>query len=64
MARKKDKEQNVRKISVIGNYSLGVTLPRAALKSLGWRDKQKVVVKRVARGIMITDWKTPKKKKK
>jgi antitoxin component of MazEF toxin-antitoxin module len=63
MARKKDKEQNVRKISVIGNYSLGVTLPRNALNSLGWKNKQKVVVKRVSRGIMITDWKTPKKKK-
>jgi len=27
------------------------------MKELGWREKQRVIVKRVAGGIMIKDWK-------
>lgn len=63
MPRRKTKDQHIRKISVIGNYSLGVTFPRDVLISLGWRNKQKVMVKRVPRGLLITDFPTPKKKK-
>ena len=54
MPRRKTQDQNIRKISIIGNYSLGVTFPRDVLNSLGWKNKQKVVVKRVPRGGTIT----------
>lgn len=61
MARRKAKNEAVRKISKIGNFSLGITLPVSALASLGWKNKQKVVVRRVPRGLMITDFPTKKK---
>ncbi len=64
MAKRKPKNQTIRKISKIGNYSLGVTFPISVLNSLGWKEKQKVLVKRVSRGIMIRDWPTPKRPKK
>jgi len=40
----------------LGKTSLAVTIPIEMHKELGWRDKQKVVVKRVAGGILIKDW--------
>ena len=61
MPRRKTKDQHVRKISVIGNYSLGVTFPRDIIGSLGWKNHQKVVVKRVPRGLLIVDWPSPSK---
>ena len=33
------------------------------MRSLGWREKQRVMVKRVARGVSIIDAKTKKSKK-
>jgi antitoxin component of MazEF toxin-antitoxin module len=62
MARRKTKDQGIRKISKIGNYSLGITFPRSLLNSLGWREKQKVTAKKIRGGIVIRDWKSPKKK--
>lgn len=57
MARRKLTNRNIRKISRIGNRSLGVTLPVEILHQLKWREKQKVVVKKQGQGILITDWK-------
>jgi len=56
MTRRKLEDKNIRKISRIGNKSLGVTLPVEMLKDLKWKEKQKVVVKRVRGGILIRDW--------
>lgn len=64
MPRRKIKDENIRKIAKIGNYSLGITFPRSVLASLGWKNKQKVIIKRVPRGLIITDFRSPKKKKK
>ena len=36
MTRRKLEDKNIRKISRIGNRSLGVTLPVEMLKDLGW----------------------------
>lgn len=62
--RRKIQDENIRKIAKIGNYSLGITFPRTALASLGWREKQKVKVKRIRGGLVIRDFPTPKKERK
>ena len=51
------KNQNVRKIIKVGGKSLAVTLPRELVNKLRWKEKQKVVVKRVRGGLLIKDWK-------
>ncbi|MFA6257174.1 MAG: hypothetical protein WCT29_02655 [Candidatus Paceibacterota bacterium] len=54
---------SIRKISRVGRAkSFAVVIPVEVMRSLGWRERQRVVVKRVARGISITDAKTKKKK--
>ncbi|HLM83847.1 MAG TPA: AbrB/MazE/SpoVT family DNA-binding domain-containing protein [Candidatus Bathyarchaeia archaeon] len=50
-------DKNIRKITRVGRCSLAVTLPVEIARELGWREKQKVVVKRVKGGMMIKDWK-------
>jgi len=60
MPRKKD---NIRKLTRTGRAgSISVVIPAEMVRSLGWREKQRVMVKRVARGISIIDAKTKKKK--
>ena len=56
MSRRPLREKNIRKLTRIGGYSLGLTLPVEILHELGWREKQKVVVTRVGRKIIIRDW--------
>lgn len=57
MPTQKLKNQNVRKITKAGGRSLSVTLPRELVTGLGWKEKQKVTVKRVRGGLLIKDWK-------
>ena len=40
----------------MGKKSLGLTLPIDLLEKLGWREKQKVVVKKIRGGLSIKDW--------
>lgn len=54
------KDKNVRKITRVGKTSLAVTLPKEMASDLGWREKQKVVVKRVKGGLLIKDWRSKK----
>tara|TARA_Y100000310_G_C20410037_1_gene681500 strand:- start:561 stop:734 length:174 start_codon:yes stop_codon:yes gene_type:complete len=56
MARRKLKDRMVRKITRIGGYSLGITLPIDMVQELGWREKQKVTVTKIGRKIIIRDW--------
>ncbi|HBO17131.1 MAG: hypothetical protein UR69_C0002G0214 [Candidatus Moranbacteria bacterium GW2011_GWE2_35_2-] len=51
------KDKNTRKITRVGKTSLAVTLPIEMIRDLGWKEKQKVVVKKVRGGILIKDWK-------
>lgn len=55
--RRKLEDKNIRKITRIGGSSLGVTLPVDIIRSLKWREKQKVVVKKIRGGVQIKDWK-------
>jgi antitoxin component of MazEF toxin-antitoxin module len=52
-----DKDKNVRKLTRQGKRSIGVILPIEMVKELKWKEKQKVVVKRVKGGMLIKDWK-------
>jgi len=58
--KKKKVTQEVRKVQRQSNGSTTVALPAEMLRELGWRDKQKVVVKKRGDTIVIADWK-PKK---
>ncbi|HEY4513282.1 MAG TPA: AbrB/MazE/SpoVT family DNA-binding domain-containing protein [Candidatus Paceibacterota bacterium] len=54
---------SIRKITRVGRAkSFSIVIPAEIMRSLGWREKQRVLVKRVARGVSIIDAKTKKKK--
>lgn len=57
MPNKKSSETNIRKLTKLGGKSIGLTLPIELVRELGWREKQRVIVKRVRGGVMIKDWK-------
>ncbi|HRY82988.1 MAG TPA: AbrB/MazE/SpoVT family DNA-binding domain-containing protein [Candidatus Moranbacteria bacterium] len=57
MPRRKNEESNVRKLVKLGGQSLAVTLPIEIMRELGWKEKQKVVVKMERKKIIIADWK-------
>lgn len=57
MSVRKAGESNIRKLTKIGKKSIGLTLPIEVVRKLGWKEKQKVVVKKVRGGILIKDWK-------
>ncbi|MDD5070512.1 MAG: hypothetical protein PHV17_07255 [Candidatus Omnitrophica bacterium] len=50
-------KKEVRKITKTGKYTYYVTIPADYIDELGWRLKQKVVVKKVGKKIIIEDWK-------
>ena len=52
----KSGEKNIRKLAKSGKSSLAVTLPRDFIVELGWREKQKVVVKKKGKNLIIFDW--------
>ncbi len=50
-------EKNTRKLTRTGRVSISVTIPIEIVSELGWREKQKVVVKKIHGGVEIKDWK-------
>jgi bifunctional DNA-binding transcriptional regulator/antitoxin component of YhaV-PrlF toxin-antitoxin module len=50
-------DKNIRSLTRMGKASYGVTLPVETVKALGWKEKQKLVVKKVRGGVLIKDWK-------
>jgi len=55
MANRKYNQRNVRKIFKKGG-SFSLTVPIEMMKTLGWREKQKVVIKKIKGGLQIKDW--------
>lgn len=55
MARRNTYDKNTRKLTKLGD-SYALTLPIDIIRELGWREKQKVVVKKRGKGIVIVDW--------
>lgn len=57
MANKKSTERNIRKLTRAGQKSIAVTLPIEIVRELGWKEKQKVIVKKSGSKLIIEDWK-------
>jgi antitoxin component of MazEF toxin-antitoxin module len=59
MAIRKLKEKNIRKLTRMGREgsSLGMTIPKEIVNELGWRERQKVTVKKVGKKLIVEDWK-------
>lgn len=51
------KTEPVRKITKTGNYTYYVTIPKALIDELGWKERQKVVVEKSGDTVVIRDWK-------
>ena len=56
MANSRFGKRNIRKITRSGT-SLNVSIPIEILKKLGWKEKQKVTVRKIRGGVVIKDWK-------
>jgi len=54
---RKTYEKNIRKLLRLGKASLAITIPKDILIELGWKETQKVTVKKHGQGIMVEDWK-------
>ena len=59
MPRRKIEEKNIRKLTRMGREgsSLGMTIPKELVQALGWRERQKVVVKKSGKNLVVSDWK-------
>ena len=54
--RKSTRSSEVRKLGKTGTYTYFVTIPRDEVSELGWREGQKLVVKRVGSRMVVEDW--------
>jgi hypothetical protein len=57
MSRRINSEKNIRKLTRVGKTSLSLTIPIDFVKELKWRERQKVVVKKSGKKLIIEDWK-------
>ena len=62
MPSKKLVDKNIRKLTRMGRAgsSLGITIPKELVTSLGWKERQKVVVKKLNGAIIVRDYKGKK----
>ena len=54
--------ETVRKLTKTGQYTYYVTIPKAYIEELGWKERQRVVVRRSGSKLTIEDW-TPARKR-
>lgn len=58
MGRRKIEDRNIRNLQkTAGGSTYIVSLPIEVVRELGWKTKQKLVVKKYGDGILIKDWK-------
>lgn len=58
MARRSLEDRNIRKLTRTGRgKSVSVTLPIEYIRALGWKDRQKVTVRKSGKKLIIEDWK-------
>jgi bifunctional DNA-binding transcriptional regulator/antitoxin component of YhaV-PrlF toxin-antitoxin module len=50
-------EKNTRKIVKNGRESYYINIPKDIMRELGWRERQKLVVRRTGKRLVIEDWK-------
>jgi len=55
MGRRKIQDRSTRKLVRTGG-SLVVSIPAEIIRELKWREKQKVVVKKRGKGVVVKDW--------
>ena len=53
-------DETVRKLTKTGSYTYYVTIPKADIEALGWKERQRLRVRRTGQKIVITDWKPRK----
>lgn len=60
MPAEKLKDKNIRKLTRMGRAgsSMGLTLPKEMVDSLGWRERQRVKVTKVKKGLLIRDYRS------
>jgi bifunctional DNA-binding transcriptional regulator/antitoxin component of YhaV-PrlF toxin-antitoxin module len=56
MPTQKLEDKNIRKLTKVGGGSYSVTIPIEIIKEFGWRERQKLVVKKQGKKIVIEDW--------
>lgn len=56
MTTRKTKDKSIRNLTRVGRSSLAVTIPVDIVQELKLRERQKVVVRRVGKKIVIEDW--------
>lgn len=64
MANAKAGKKGVRKLTKLGKKSVAVTLPIEMVKELGWREKEKVTVKKKGGALVVRNARTKKAKGK
>ena len=57
MSTRKTKDNNIRKLTRVGRSSLSVIIPAEIVQELKLRERQKVVVKKSGKKVVIEDWK-------
>lgn len=60
--RRKETKSHIRYLQKAGKYTYYVTIPKKDVDEIGWRAKQKVVVRRIGKRLVIEDWKRGVKK--
>ena len=56
MPRRKVGKESIRKVLNLSRGTKGVSIPIKIIRELGWKIKQKVVVKKWGKGVMVRDW--------
>jgi len=56
MARPRTASEPVRKLTRVAGSSYYVTIPLDYIRELGWRERQKVVVRKRGKKLIIEDW--------
>lgn len=51
------KNEHVRKITRVGLRSLSIVIPSEFIDELGWRERQKLSIRRDGKRLIIEDWK-------
>ena len=56
MTRQRIGSENIRKVTRVGVGSYCITIPIEYMRELGWRERQKVVVQKKGKKLIIEDW--------
>lgn len=49
-------DESVRKLTKSGQYTYYVTIPKSVILEMGWKERQKLVIKKSGKNLIISDW--------